>query len=230
MPKWLRPLRQKGNPMPALIDHYRMELEKINVFAASTVELYTASIIAFCDFARNTLHINPVRAKGTDLLRWVRHLKDSGIGHSRLENYHHALKSFFSFLQKAGVIKTNPAEPLALLLKRKRERTEPVSAPDVQNLLDSFDQRIWHGLRNRTMVSLLWALGLRSRELTGLKIRDMETGPGRRIGLLRIRGKNKKERALFVVDRLFDSLNSYLAHPDTPSKPYAPMFPGEHLN
>jgi site-specific recombinase XerD len=215
--------------MPALIDQYRMELEKINVFAASTVEIYTASIIAFCEFARNILLINPIRAKGADLLRWVHHLKDSGIGQSRLGHHHYALKSFFAFLQKTGEIKTNPAQPLVLLFKRQRERTLPVCAADVQTLLDSFDQSTWRGLRNRTMVSLLWALGLRSRELTGLRVRDLETGHGRRIGLLRIQGKNKKERALFVVDRLFDTLTSYLAHPDTPSKSYAPMFPGEHL-
>jgi integrase/recombinase XerD len=35
---------------------------------------------------------------------------------------------------------------------------------------------------------------------------SFETGHGKRIGLLRVRGKNKKQRALFVADRLFDQL------------------------
>jgi len=77
------------------------------------------------------------------------------------------------------------------------------------------------------MVSVFWALGLRTSELTGLKVRSFETGHGKRIGLLRIHGKNKKQRALFVVDRLFDDLTRYLAHPQSPSKKLAPLFPGQ---
>ena len=77
------------------------------------------------------------------------------------------------------------------------------------------------------MVSVFWALGLRTSELTGLKVRSFETGHGKRIGLLRIRGKNKKQRALFVVDRLFDDLTRYLAHPQSLRKKLAPLFPGQ---
>ncbi len=74
------------------------------------------------------------------------------------------------------------------------------------------------------MVSVFWALGLRTSELTGLKVRSFEIGHGKRIGLLRVRGKNKKQRALFVVDRLFDELIRYLSHPKAPNKKCAPLF------
>ncbi len=74
---------------------------------------------------------------------------------------------------------------------------------------------------------MLWALGLRTSELTGLNVRDFEPAHGKRTGLLRIRGKNKKQRALFVVDRLFDQLVEYLAHPQSPRKKLAPMFPAD---
>jgi len=77
------------------------------------------------------------------------------------------------------------------------------------------------------MVSLLWALGLRTSELTGLKIRRFETGHGKRIGLLLVRGKNKKQRALFVADRLFDQLLRYLAHPKSPKGKLSPLFPAD---
>ena len=77
------------------------------------------------------------------------------------------------------------------------------------------------------MVSVLWALGLRTSELTGLNVKDFEPAHGKRTGLLRIRGKNKKQRALFVVDRLFDQLVGYLAHPQSPRKKLAPMFPAD---
>jgi integrase/recombinase XerD len=77
------------------------------------------------------------------------------------------------------------------------------------------------------MVAVLWALGLRTSELTSLKVKSFETGHGKKIGLLRIRGKNKKQRALFVVDRLFDDLTRYLAHPQSPEKKRAALFPAQ---
>jgi integrase/recombinase XerD len=211
--------------MIALIDQYRKELLKVNGFAASTVDTYTISIKAFCNFAKNELETDPAKVKGPQLLKWILYLKNTGIGHSRLEIHHYALKSFFTFLQKTGDNTSNPAETLPLLIKRQRQPTKPISTQDAFKLLDSFDQSTWHGLRNYTMVSVLWALGLRTSELTGLKVRDFETGHGKRIGLLRVRGKNKKQRALFVVGRLFDALIHYLAHPLSPRKKMAPLLP-----
>ena len=213
--------------MIALIEQYQKELLKVNGFADSTVETYTLSIKAFCSFARNHLEMNPVKVKGPQLLKWILYLKNTGIGHSRLENHHYALKSFFTFLQKTGDNTSNPAQALPLLIKRQRQRTKSISTQDAFKLIDSFDQSSWHGLRNYTMVSVFWALGLRTSELTGLKVRSFETGHGKRIGLLRVRGKNKKQRALFVVDRLFDQLLRYLAHPKSPRKKLSPLFPAD---
>ena len=213
--------------MIALIDLYRKELLKVNGFSSSTVETYTLSIKAFCRFAKNQLQTDPPNVSGPQLLKWILYLKNTGIGHSRIENHHYALKSFFAFLKRSGDIPLNPAEVLPLLIIRRRQVTKPISTRDAFKLLDSFDQSTWHGLRNYTMLAVLWTLGLRTSELTALKVKSLETGHGRKIGLLRIRGKNKKQRALFVVDRLFDALIRYLNHPLSPHKKLAPLFPGQ---
>jgi len=213
--------------MIALIDLYGKELLKVNGFSPSTVETYLISIKAFCSFVKEELKMGLERIKGPHLIIWMRHLKHVGTGQTRMEHHHYALKSFFGFLQKSGHISKNPADVMPLMINRKRNRTHCIPASDAFLLLDSFDRNTWHGLRNYTMVSLLWALGLRTAELTGLAIGSFETGHGKRIGLLRIRGKNKKQRALFVVDRLFDALIHYLAHPLSPKKKRAPLFPGQ---
>lgn len=214
--------------MPALIDQYRKQLQKVNAFAASTIETYTISVKAFCQYAKTSLHIDPARATPDHLLQWLLNLKHSGIGYSRFENHHYALRSFFAFVHKAGLADANPAQALPLLINRRRQRTNPITACQVFKLLASFNRISWTGLRNFTMVSMLWALGLRTSELTGLNLRDFEPAHGKRTGLLRIRGKNKKQRALFVVDRLFDQLVTYLAHPQSPCKKSAPMFPADN--
>jgi site-specific recombinase XerD len=214
--------------MIALIDQYRKQLQKVNVFAASTIETYTISIKAFCQYAKSVLNIDPAMATADQLLKWLLNLKHSGIGYSRFENHHYALKSFFAFVQKAGMIDVNPAQALPLLINRRSKPTNPITASQALKLLASFNRNTWTGLRDFTMVSMLWALGLRTSELTGLNLRDFEPAHGHRTGLLRIRGKNKKQRALFVVDRLLDQLLVYLAHPQSPQKKSAPMFPADY--
>jgi len=183
--------------MIALIDLYQKELLKVNGFSPFTVETYTLSINAFFRFAKNELKIDPVNVNGPQLLKWILYLKNTGIGYSRIENHHYALKSFFAFLKKSGNIPSNPAQALPLLITRRRQITKPISTQNAFKLLNSFDQSIWHGMRNHTMVSLLWALGLRTSELTGLKVRSFETGHGKRTGLLRA---NKKCAPLFQAD------------------------------
>lgn len=216
--------------MIALIDLYGKELLKVNGFSPSTVESYLLSIKAFCGFLKEELKLTLKRVTGSDLMKWMRYLKHTGIGSSRMEIHHYALKSFFGFLLKSGHIRKNPADVLPFMIHRRRTRTQPAAVSQVRTLLASFDRSTWHGLRNYTMVSLYWALGLRTAELTGLSVRDFETGHGRRIGLLRIRGKNKKQRALFVVGRLFGAMEQYLAHPLAPQKKTAALFPGERNN
>ncbi|MBN1545482.1 MAG: tyrosine-type recombinase/integrase [Syntrophaceae bacterium] len=213
--------------MFARIDQYRKELEKVNLFAASTIESYTLSVKAFCQFAKETLHIDPADSTADHLLQWLLSLKQSGLGYSRIENHHYALKSFFTFLHKAGLAKINPAEALPLMIHRRRERTNSIESSDAFKLLNSFNRNTWTGMRDYPMVSVLWALGLRTAELTGLSVRDFEPARAKRTGLVRIRGKNKKQRALFVVDSLFDQIILYLARPDSPKKKSSPLFPAD---
>ena len=107
--------------MIALIDLYRKELLKVNGFAPSTVETYTISIRAFCEFAKTELKTDPANVRGPQLLKWILYLKNTGIGYSRIENHHYALKSFFAFLKKSGHIPSNPAQALPLLITRRRQ-------------------------------------------------------------------------------------------------------------
>jgi len=105
----------------------------------------------------------------------------------------------------------------------------PVPKETVERLLDIVDQSTWIGKRNYMIISMLWTLGLRISELTGLRVGSFEPDhvPEDRIGLLRVKGKNRKQRALFVVDNLYDNLIAYLAHPQSPKKKTDPLFPVE---
>ena len=123
--------------MIALIDQYRKELENIRIYAPDTVQVYTSCIQAFCEFAKEHLNVDPIKAKGTQLVLWLTFLKQTGISYSRLGHHQYALKSFFTFLAKMGVTTTNPAQSLPPI-PRIRGRIKPISTEDAFKLLDPF--------------------------------------------------------------------------------------------
>ena len=79
------------------------------------------------------------------------------------------------------------------------------------------------------ILSCLWALGIRRQELVLLKVEDFNHNlePKNKIGLLTVHGKDNKQRALFVVDKLYDNLIEYLNHHKSPKQKQQPLFPSK---
>jgi len=215
--------------MIALIDEYQHELSSIFGFAQDTVENYVSCIVAFCDWIKTRPQISPIDAQGSHVLKWMMELKEKGLSYSRLEHHKSALKTFYAMLVKMKIVRKNIAATLPPLRKRGISSVVPVSRDTVGKLLNVVDQSSWVGRRNYMIISMLWALGLRISELTGLSVGSFEPEHDRKgkIGLLRVKGKNRKQRALFVVDKLYDNLLSYLSHPQSPKRKRDPLFPVE---
>jgi site-specific recombinase XerD len=213
--------------MNELIELYRKELACVACFKDNTVGVYVSSIYRYFSYATDVLGIHPLYPKTGDLTRWMASLRESGTSFSRLQTYQIALKSFFTFLGKMGMIKSNPCEALMLIRKEKSTLNQPVSATSVFKLLDTFDEESWIGLRDFTIVSVLWALGLRLSECLSLKVGDFDPdyNPPEKTGTLLVHGKGRKQRTLFVVDRLYENLCRYLAHPDSPKRKSEFLFP-----
>lgn len=204
--------------MIALIDSYRRELSGIAEYAHDTVDNYVSCVVTFFEFAKG-LGINPVFAKGAHIIKWISRLQ--GLSPSRLEHHRSALRLFFALLIKRNILTKNPVDRLPKIRKASRSTmNRPVPAKVITRLLSSIDRSDWYGRRNHLMISMLWALGLRVNELTSLRVKSFEPDISNRVGLLRVKGKNRKWRALFVVDRLYDELTDFLSD----ATKNAPMF------
>jgi len=212
--------------MIALIDEYQHELNSIFGFAEDTVENYVSCIVAFCAWVKDELHISPIDVQGSHVLKWMMELKEKGLSYSRLEHHKSALKTFYAMLIKMKIVRKNIASTLPSLRKRGISSVVPVSRDTVGKLLNVVDQSSWVGKRNYMIISMLWALGLRISELTGLSVGSFEPehDPKGKTGLLRVKGKNRKQRALFVVDKLYDNLIAYLSHPQSPKRKRDSLF------
>lgn len=213
--------------MHDLIELYRKELACVACFKDNTVGVYVTSMYRYFSYATEVLSIDPLKPTTGDLTGWMAHLKKSGNSFSRLQTYQIALKSFFTFAGKMGIIQSNPCENLMVIRKEKSTLNQPISVESAFKLLDSFDRTSWMGMRDFTIVSILWALGLRLGECLSLQVGDFDPDHNRpqKIGTLRVHGKARKLRTLFVVDKLYDNLSTYLSFPDSPQMRSDFMFP-----
>lgn len=115
-----------------------------------------------------------------------------------------AVRSFFRFLVKRGVILDNPLEQI---LTPKQKKTIPVYLPvdDVFRLLDSIKTDTLIGKRNRAIFETLYSSGIRISELEGLNVFDVDF----KKRLIRVLGKGNKERIVPIGQKALTAIMDY---------------------
>ena len=115
-----------------------------------------------------------------------------------------AIRSFFRFLLKQGIIEKNPAETI---LTPKQENPIPtyLNVDDIFRLLDSIQTDTLLGLRNRAIFETLYSCGLRVSEIAGLNVFDVDADSG----VIRVFGKGAKERVVPIGSKALDAIQAY---------------------
>jgi len=115
-----------------------------------------------------------------------------------------AVRSFFRYLVKHGVILDNP---LDLILTPKQKKTIPVYLPvdDIFRLLDSIKTDTLAGTRNLAVFETLYSSGIRISELTGLNVYDVDFEKC----LIRVLGKGDQERIVPVGKKAVNAIQGY---------------------
>ena len=133
-----------------------------------------------------------------------------------------AWRSFSRFCQRRGITTGDPARALAFpRLPRRLPRTLPAAA--LSGALDRLAGDDAQTLRDRALLELAYSSGLRVSELTGLNFGDVDRGAG----LLRVRGKGRRERIVPVGSRALAALDAHLAvSVRDPQRADAPVFRG----
>ncbi len=115
------------------------------------------------------------------------------------------LRSFFSYLYQEGYVKINQAK-LVPAPKTSKHLPNFLSVDDAFNLVQTPEGIGLLPVRDRAILELLYSSGLRVSEVAGLNIDDLNT----REGMVKAKGKGKKERIVPVGNKAMDSLKSYL--------------------
>ncbi len=172
--------------------------------SANTLEAYENDLRRLAEFAlRQEKEL--LTMDRADLVELLRQMKDSGLNERSITRFISAVRGFYKYLMRENLIKKDPAE---LLETRKAWQTLPVflSLQQVELLLAQPDIDTHIGLRDRAMLELMYATGLRVSELTGLKLADIEWDKG----YLSCFGKGSKQRRVPVGRSALDWLTKYM--------------------
>ena len=159
--------------------------------------------------------------RSSDLREFVSQMAEAGYARSTIARRLATLRSFFKFCQRESLIDENPAKPLRNPRKHRR-LPHFLSTDEIGLLLNAPDLSDQLGIRDRAMLETIYSGGLRVSELVGLNYSDLELDEG----LIRVRGKGKKERFSPLGSYALDALNSWLSRSNHPkrSQPDAPVF------
>src|SRR5437763_3081292 len=131
--------------------------------------------------------------------------KRAGLSASSIKLIVVALKIFFRFLAAKAIIDRDPVEPLALP-RIERYLPETLNELQMEQFLEKIDTKANHGVRDRAMIELLYAGGLRISELANARLENFNCEQR----IVRVTGKGNKTRLVPVGGKACEALAAYL--------------------
>lgn len=182
--KFIRYLEIEKNYSQHTILNYRLDLEVFRKFLAEVA-------IEKVDYLT--------------LRKYLAHLKEKNLGSKTVSRHLSTLRSFFKFLIREGYLKTNP---ILSVSSPRLEKHLPrfLTEEEVFRLIEASLLKSEAGLRDRAILETFYSCGLRISELVGLNIGDIDFIGG----IIKVRGKGKKERIVPIGDKAIEAIRAYL--------------------
>jgi len=170
----------------AFADHLALELNR----SPHTVRAYEGDVTALLEHAAETGLVDVAELDIHLLRSWLARMRAAGVSRATLARRGSTARTFTAWAHRTGRLATDPGQ---LLATPKSRRTLPdVLRPDEAVRLVEIEGQEVVDLRDRAVLELLYATGVRVSELCGLDLDDVDAG--RRV--LRVLGKGRKERAV----------------------------------
>jgi integrase/recombinase XerD len=187
------------------LDLYLSHLRVERGLSGNTVEAYGRDVNRYLVYLEQNQKSGPESASRTMILGYLVHLSQAGIGARSRARALSALKGFYGFLVKEGLMEANPASDVESP-KLSTYLPSVLSEDDVDRLLAAPDVETPGGLRDRAMLELLYATGMRVSELLNVETAHMNL----EAGYIRTRGKGSKERLIPLGDQAVDWIKRYI--------------------
>lgn len=189
------------NSLNELIERFMRYIKVERGFSDHTLRAYKKDLHEFSSFCKS----QPEFIEVIDIRGFISSLMINGKSKSTVSRKLAAVRSFLSYLNSNGLIKLNPAK-LVPMPKKTNPLPNFLSVDEAFDLVQSPEGANFINSRDKAILELLYSSGIRVSELSGINIDDLNL----KEGLLKVKGKGKKERIVPFGDKASDALKSYV--------------------
>ena len=175
----------------------------------NTVQAYETDILSFLNWLTKTPNINYLNLKEDNINKYIAYLFKSKLKSSSVNRKISSLKSLYLYLIKKNILKNSP---ISEVITPKKEKYLPssMSEDEVDRLLKSPDTSNKIEKRDKAMIEMLYATGMRISELVNLKLTDVDL----QRCVAKVFGKGKKERLIPFGEAALEALSDYISDRD----------------
>lgn len=182
------------------VEHCRLE----KGLAGNTLEAYGRDLARLADFSKGRQR-QIDEASAADIAAFVDSLYAAGLASRSVARYLATLRSYYRYLLEQEQITVDPTTDVSSPGQWK-QLPKFLTLEEVDSLLAAPDENIARGGRDRAMLQLLYATGLRVSELIGVQLNHLNAS----MGVLRTRGKGDKERLVPVGRQALAAIEDYV--------------------
>ena len=172
------------------IEDFMVYLQIDKKYSENTIDAYHRDLMRYYKYVNEIEHKDFGAIKKKEIKNYLKYLNDSGLDQRSVSRNISSIRSFYKFLLIEKYVKNNPSDLLELP-KRKKTLPQVLSMEEIDRLLD-IPLTDPYSYRNKAMLELMYATGLRVSELINLKSHDVDLS----MAYVRTVGKGDKERII----------------------------------
>ena len=184
------------------IEGFKTYLSVERNFSEHTVTAYCSDIVSFLLWLNGT---DCLRVDFNKLREYLHFIQKFEYKKTTIARKTASIRTFYKFLYRERYIDNNPSVSLSAP-KRPKSLPKFLTKEEVEQILNSIKIDTPAGFRNRVIVELLWATGMRVSELSSLNFGDLNLEENE----IRVFGKGAKERIVLISDRAKNYLQQYI--------------------
>lgn len=181
-------------------------------YSKHTTEAYKNDLKAFEKFVKNVYGESEKErslenVSYDDVRSWIVELSNQSIAFRSINRKLSALKAYYSFLKKTNQIEVSPFQKGIMPLKMEKKIKLPFSEKEIEKVLSCFSNKNkFEEIRDKAIIEVLYATGMRRSELILLKVNDLDFSQKQ----IKVLGKRNKERLIPMLPQIENILEEYL--------------------
>ena len=188
-----------------LIQAYETYLTKVKQASGNTVSSYLRDIRQFFDWLREEENVDILHASQLNISNYLEHLQQQGKSGSTVSRTLASLKNFYSYLVSSGFLESSPVTTSIRVDRGEKKLPQILTGKEVELLLSQPCTTEIKGIRDKAMLEVMYATGIRVTELINLNVDDVNL----ELGILKC-GSDKKPRAIPLYPAALRALNVYI--------------------